>query len=294
MTAQRSWLFLDHAVASIVSNISSPNTSRPVYTTLCNQNKQGEIYLGLDATGKGVSPTVLPLGKMCEHGGTTPVRGDAVRFVWHNFTSYVIKGNAGGRMHIDCSLLTGDYFRIATVHRNASGRLFRLSYEHPLSSSSAGRPANKASNAFGYVVLPNTPVPNITDESTVTMETGNNASDAAHVMTNSSAGVASVVFWQPDAHAAVRIGGHLLNLSASVPCLVLLRAEDGGRRFSVSASSPDQPGRTLTLDFNGLRLAQVSGGGCSLAGGGSAVAVQLPSGDRSGNSTTCKATLSSH
>lgn len=295
MTAQRSWLFLDDGIASIVSNVSSPNTSSPVYTTLCNQNKQGEVYVGLDATGKGVAPTVLPLGHMCENGGTTPFRGDAVRFIWHNFTTYFIQGNAGGRLHVDCSLRTGDYFRVATVHRNASGRLFRVSYEHSVSSSSGLSGPSKASgDAFGYIVLPNSPLPNITDQSTVTMAMGSLDSDAVHVITNASARVASVIFWRSDATAAVHIGGHLLNLSASVPCLVLLRAEEGGgRTLSVSASSPDQPGRTLTLDFNGQKLAQVSGGGCA-ARSGAALAVQLPGGDRSGNSTTCKATLSYH
>lgn len=288
MTAQRSWLFLDHGVASMVTNVSSSaNASQsPVYTTLCNQNKHGEIYIGLDAAGNGVSPAVLPLGQKCEHGGTTPFRGDAIRFVWHNFTTYYISGG-GGKLHIDCSFLTGDYYKVSTQHRNASNSLFRLSYEHRLESETNY-------DTFGYIVLPNTPLPSITDQSAVTMTLGSNSSDATHVITNYTAGIASIVFWQPNVRAFVQIGANGLNLSASLPCLVLLRVTEGAgdgtpSLLSVSASSPDQPGRKLTLEL-GATLLQVRGAGCSSAPGGSAIEFQLPDGDRSGNSTTCTAT----
>ena len=177
---------------------------------------------------------------------TPPYRGVAIRLVWHNFTTYYISACASrGRLHIDCSLLNGNYIRIST--QNASGRLFRLSYEHAVEPDASH-------DAFGYIVLPNTLLPNITDQPSVAMTTGNNSSGAVHVITNSSAGIVSVVFWQPEARTVVHAGKHTLNLRASLPCLVLLHAEEAGQLLSVSASSPDQPGNKLTLAF-GLTLA---------------------------------------
>jgi chondroitin AC lyase len=320
MTARRSWFF-GESVASVISheNVSQPKNHTQVFTTVANQHYGSEIYIHLRKMGPKSPSITMPVGHMCAEGGTN-YRAETVAALWHNHTTYLFRARSG-RLHIDCSNKTGDWSRVGTNPGGARARLFRVSFEHsfasdvdPYSDKVIGLPSN-----FSYTVLPNTDMVPVMPSAGVARSSehlwqpgfprevlaqqlwvdGYAGDGTAHVLANSTAGVASVIFWSGGNNIVtlnLSVAHPRLIVLANKPCLVLLNATIDG--IFVTASSPlDQPNQILKLNFPGIisrksRTDIVRGARCSAANG--ALHIELPSGESSGNSTTCEIVTANH
>jgi hypothetical protein len=304
LTARRSWLFLDDAVASMVSNLKI-DAQRPssnnggVQTTLANQRLACNVTVTFT---NGTTRQLLSEGNHTFAAST-------LRSVWHNHTTYIFTATkAAATVEIENGQRTGDYYRISTMHKPASGRIFRISYRHALHND---RRDDTAAGVLGYAVVPNSERQTGGSTAATTVLDGN-----THAIADLSAGIAAVTWWKA---GSVKV--EAFTFRASSPCLMLIRGRllvappsqsqesmqptlfqqqhkhkhkhkhKQQRQLTIAVSNPDQPrGLLLTMSVEySMPAKSVSGAGCALSRPGTEaeVKVTLPGGEHMGQTVVC-------
>ena len=296
LTARRSWLFLDDAVVSMVSNLKvdarSSSSNGGVQTTLANQRLASNVTITF---ANGTTRQLLS-------EGNHTFAASALRSVWHNHTTYRFTATtSAATVEIENGQRTGDYYRISTTHKPASGRIFRISYRHALPND---RDDDTAAGLLGYAAVPNSERQTGSTAATTVLDSN------THTIADLSAGIAAVSLWKA---GSVKVGA--FTLGASSPCLMLIRGgllvappsqpqgamqptlfqqqheRKQARQLTIAVSNPDQPsGLLLTVLVRySMPAKSVSGAGCVLTvpGAEAEVKVTLPGGQQMGQTVVC-------
>ena len=277
LEARRSWLFDDHGVASLVTDLGG-SAAPSVLTTLANQRLAGNV------TVTYTNGTILTLG-----AGNVSLPGHVVDRVAHNGTVYVLDPLAGGTIHLEMGPRIGDYIRISTVEKRVVENVFRVSFEHnDRSAVHHARQAGVYSN-LAYQIHPGHVPP-------VTLPLLARSSSAAHVLGNATSGLTAVAFWEAGTAAIPVLGPRsplVTRISATAPCLVLFRPQATTEAL-LSVSSPlALTNQTLSLTMVGLpTVSKVSG--CQWMAAETTAVFTLPEapGPRAGQSVVCTLSFS--